>query len=812
MLSQGHILNTCEILSVIGQGGFGIVYKGKHRELGIDVAIKEYFPSDLSVRCDGTVQPRTQEFQDPFEEGLERFLREAKQLERFRDCPNIVTCRDLFRANGTAYTIMDYVPGLSLSKLLEYRESRGEPLTEEELLDLILPLLTGLQKVHDADICHRDIKPSNILVRRDDSAPILIDFGAAKHEISKRTKSIAPYTDGYAAMEQIGEGEIGPWTDVYGLGAVMWRVVAGGNPPFSPPNPPTVQKRAFEIMQGRSDPLPSAKEVGKGRFSDKILQTIDGCLTVSVNDRIQNCSQLTEQLKFNKANIAITCSEKATDLSEVLEKEEKKPPKEEIRSSVNALRPDDTESPKKSLWKNKRLRMLNYGSIGAIILLFVGFMITRSSIYFALGGMYYDLGSGVEEDNQEAFKWFSMAAEQGHSRAQYHLGEMYYFGSGVEEDDQEALKWFSMAAEQGHSGAQYHLGGMYDFGYGVEEDNQEAFKWFSMAAEQGNSEAQHYLGEMYYFGSGVEEDDQEALKWFSMAAEQGHSEAQYYLGMMYDSGSGVEEDNQEALKWFSMAAEQGHSEAQYYLGEMYDLGSGVEEDDQEALKWFSMAAEQGHSEAQVAMMNLMGGVSGSVMFTGTPAERTPVRMNDDCTDERDTEALSEELLVNEGAVQNVFVYVSAGLPDGYTYPTPSEPAVIDQVGCMYTPRVMGVQVYQTIRIENSDPFQHNVNSGPETNRGFNESTPNVGDYLEKKFLLPEVMVPIKCDVHGWMQAYIGVLDHPYFATTDASGSFMISGLPDGNYTLTAWHEQLGEQTMEVMVSGGAMSEAAVNYQ
>ncbi len=297
MLSQGHILNTYEILSVIGQGGFGIVYKGKHRELGIDVAIKEYFPSDLSVRRDGTVQPITQEFQDPFEEGLERFLREAKQLERFRDCPNIVTCRDLFRANGTAYTIMDYVPGLSLSKLLEYRESRGEPLTEGELLDLILPLLSGLQKIHDADICHRDIKPSNILVRRDDSAPILIDFGAAKHEISKHTKSIAPYTDGYAAMEQVGEGEIGPWTDMYGLGAVMWRIVAGGNPPFSPPNPPTVQKRAFEMMQGQPDPLPPAKEVGKGRFASKLLQAIDDCLTVNVNDRIQNCTRLIERLQ-----------------------------------------------------------------------------------------------------------------------------------------------------------------------------------------------------------------------------------------------------------------------------------------------------------------------------------------------------------------------------------------------------------------------------------------------------------------------------------------------------------------------------------
>ena len=312
MLSQGYILNTYEILSVIGQGGFGIVYKGKHRELGVDVAIKEYFPSDLSVRRDGTVQPSTQEFQDPFEEGLDRFIREAKQLEKFRDCPNIVTCRDLFRANGTAYTIMEYVRGVTLSKLLEYRESQADPLTEEELLDLIVPLLRGLQKVHDSDICHRDLKPSNILVRRDDSIPVLIDFGAAKHEISKRTKSIAPYTDGYAAMEQIGEGEIGPWTDMYGLGAVMWRVVAGGNPSFSPPNPPTVQKRAFKIMQGRLDPLLSAKEVGRGRFSDKILQAIDDCLIINVSDRVQNCRQLTEQLRTDKSNTAV--SENTTKL------------------------------------------------------------------------------------------------------------------------------------------------------------------------------------------------------------------------------------------------------------------------------------------------------------------------------------------------------------------------------------------------------------------------------------------------------------------------------------------------------------------
>ncbi len=207
-----------------------------------------------------------------------------------------------------------------------------------------------------------------------------------------------------------------------------------------------------------------------------------------------------------------------------------------------------------------------------------------------------------------------------------------------------------------------------------------------------------------------------------------------------------------------------------------------------------------------------GSVSGTVMFTGTPAERTPVRMNDDCTDERVEVALSEDMIVNDGALQNVFVYVSAGLSEGYSFATPAEPVVMDQEGCMYTPRVMGMQTGQTIRIENSDPFQHNVHPVPEENRGFNESTPGVGDYLEKSFLVPEVMVSVKCDVHAWMQAYIGVLDHPYFATTDASGAFSISGLPDGNYTVTAWHEQLGEQMMDVTVADGSMAEASITYQ
>ena len=329
-LNSGSILRDYEIHSVIGRGGFGVVYKAKHRELGIEVAIKEYFPSELCVRHNNTVQPSKPEFQTSYEESLNRFIKEARQLENFRDCSNIVNCRDLFRANGTAYIVMDYIRGLSLSSLLDQREAQGKPFTEEDLLQVILPLLMGLKIVHESGVCHRDIKPSNILIRRSDRTPILIDFGAAKHEMSRYTKSFAPYSDGYAALEQVGEGEIGTWTDMYGIGAVMWRMVAGGAPPFSPPNPISSQKGAFELMQGRKDPLPSATEIGEERFSKTILHTIDDCLVLNVNERMQNCGKIIKRFASMNGEVHNSLSNKLREGSNELTKSNQANPKVEL--------------------------------------------------------------------------------------------------------------------------------------------------------------------------------------------------------------------------------------------------------------------------------------------------------------------------------------------------------------------------------------------------------------------------------------------------------------------------------------------------
>ena len=292
-LSPGTVLRDYTIEAVIGHGGFGIVYRARHDELAFVVAIKEYLPVELAVRDGVTVRARSDADSEGYEEGLKRFREEARALIQFHDHPSIVSCREYFRANGTAYLVMEYVDGQSLARVLASRESEGSPFEESDLLAVMVPLLEGLAYVHAAWILHRDIKPSNILIRRRDGRPVLIDFGAAKQLVANRTKSMAPYTEGYAALEQVADsGELGPWTDLYGAGAVMWRMVAGGARPWEPPNPVSVESRSHAFVSGSDDPLPSVSELGKGRFRPRLLEAIDGCLTLSETERVQGCKEL----------------------------------------------------------------------------------------------------------------------------------------------------------------------------------------------------------------------------------------------------------------------------------------------------------------------------------------------------------------------------------------------------------------------------------------------------------------------------------------------------------------------------------------
>jgi plastocyanin len=194
-----------------------------------------------------------------------------------------------------------------------------------------------------------------------------------------------------------------------------------------------------------------------------------------------------------------------------------------------------------------------------------------------------------------------------------------------------------------------------------------------------------------------------------------------------------------------------------------------------------------------------GSVAGRVVIEGNVPENASIRMNSDpvCARAHPDGTTVDTIAAENGGLNNVFVYVKDGLGN-YQFDTP--PAVtLDQQGCRYTPRIFGVQVGQPIEIVNSDETLHNVHAIPEVNQEFNFGQVVKGQKNTRTFTAPEVMIRFKCDVHGWMTAYAGVLTHPYYSVSKDGGKFELKNLPAGTYTVEAWHEKLGTQTQSVTI-------------
>jgi len=207
-----------------------------------------------------------------------------------------------------------------------------------------------------------------------------------------------------------------------------------------------------------------------------------------------------------------------------------------------------------------------------------------------------------------------------------------------------------------------------------------------------------------------------------------------------------------------------------------------------------------------------GAIVGAVTFSGTPPKPRPLPMDSDpqCA-KAAPGATSEVILVGPGnGIENVFVYVKDGL-GARRYAVPSSPVAMDQKGCRYIPHVFGVQVGQTVLVSNSDPLIHNVHAMPKNNRDFNFGQPAKTPPVARVFDQAEIGLPFKCDVHGWMNAYVNVVPHPFFAVTKGDGSFEIKGLPEGAYTLELWHERLGTQTLPVTVTAAAPAKVSASF-
>ncbi|HEV2961398.1 MAG TPA: DUF2012 domain-containing protein [Candidatus Angelobacter sp.] len=204
-----------------------------------------------------------------------------------------------------------------------------------------------------------------------------------------------------------------------------------------------------------------------------------------------------------------------------------------------------------------------------------------------------------------------------------------------------------------------------------------------------------------------------------------------------------------------------------------------------------------------------GAITGTVVFKGSAGKFKTIDMTQDpsCPIEPQT---PDVLVVNNGKLANVFVYVKDGLGQ-FTFSPPSGPVVLDQKGCRYAPHVLGLMAGQPLKILNGDLTEHNVHPMPKNNADWNESQMARSAPLTKSFQHPEIMMPVQCNQHPWMKAYVNVLPHPYFAVTAQDGSFQIKDLPPGEYTLTAIHEKLGEQSVKIKINEKETAKASFSF-
>ena len=271
-LAPGTRLRNYELISVLGQGAFGITYLARDTLLGRELAIKEYLPTSLALREGGTtVVPRSTQLAEDFVWGRQRFLDEARTLVTLESVPAVVRVYDYLEANGTAYMVMALARGETLEQRLKRDGSLPAPIVER----LIERLLDGLEQVHTTGFLHRDIKPANIILDSTNN-PTLIDFGASRASMAGRTAAMtAVFTPRYAAAEQHTSDEQGPWTDIYGLSVTLYCAVAGRTPPSA----------VERILNDRHEPLAKIRPEG---FSPEILRGIDAGLAVRAADRPQS--------------------------------------------------------------------------------------------------------------------------------------------------------------------------------------------------------------------------------------------------------------------------------------------------------------------------------------------------------------------------------------------------------------------------------------------------------------------------------------------------------------------------------------------
>ncbi len=370
-LPPGTILNEKLLIGrALGQGGFGITYLAWDMNLNIKLAIKEYYPQDLASRTVGQsqVSAYSGNLSSQYEYGLEKFLQEARTLAQFEDHPSIVSVRDYFQANQTAYIVMSYIEGVTLKG---YLKLSGDKLPVDKAMNIIMPVLDALHEVHEINVLHRDVSPDNIFINRKGQV-ILIDFGAARQSIKDKGRSLSIILKpGFTPEEQYrSKGVQGPWTDIYAAAATLYRMITGQMPPES----------LDRLEQDTLEP-PSKLGVIIGENQERALLK---AMAVRGASRFQSVREF-QQVLLGEASVQDESKE------EVRETKPPLPPSPELHSSSGSsseVQPGSGTSPGEEMKakdaspkKKPNFILIALGVLGAISILGIIFLFIIGSLF-----------------------------------------------------------------------------------------------------------------------------------------------------------------------------------------------------------------------------------------------------------------------------------------------------------------------------------------------------------------------------------------------------------------------------------------------